>query len=476
MIVSALETGWIEGDGPYYPQPRVQLRPRSARVVPRPAVLRRDVAGLDRLGGRPAAPGSCRSRPGRCRDLMPVYDQLPRPVPRRARRRARRRSRSTSTCTATQDAGGRQGALAASHAHVLRLERPALRDGGRALRADRGLRAVRRDRGAAAPGRPRGGRGGGGVGARCSAPRTRSCAQVADIKDVLGDFELIVHPQLRRRCRTTRPPRAWSCSPRRSCPGRASCRADPAIRTRDPEEEAVAKLDVPAVAIAAEHNAPVEMRDGTVLRADIYRTAAAGSRPVLLIRNPYGEPMVRTAPGPPGHRRRLRGRACSTAAAPGPPTGSSSRSRTRRPTGPTPSSGAPGSRGATAASPCTGRPTSGWCSSRRRRPGPGGAAGPGAGGHPGGLPLGAGLPAGRVPARPGAGLAPLKSGQQLAYRAARGPGRRPRRCASCSALMADPAAGYAHLPLRDTPAVSRHPAELADLAGPRGTRRLLGRR
>jgi alkanesulfonate monooxygenase SsuD/methylene tetrahydromethanopterin reductase-like flavin-dependent oxidoreductase (luciferase family) len=27
MIASALETGWIEGNGPYYPQPRVQLRP-----------------------------------------------------------------------------------------------------------------------------------------------------------------------------------------------------------------------------------------------------------------------------------------------------------------------------------------------------------------------------------------------------------------------------------------------------------------
>ena len=27
MIAAALETGWIEGDGPYYPQPRVQLRP-----------------------------------------------------------------------------------------------------------------------------------------------------------------------------------------------------------------------------------------------------------------------------------------------------------------------------------------------------------------------------------------------------------------------------------------------------------------
>jgi putative CocE/NonD family hydrolase len=58
----------------------------------------------------------------------------------------------------------------------------------------------------------------------------------------------------------------------------------------------MAKLDVPAVSIAAVRNVPMEMRDGTVLRADIYRTSAADSQPVLLIRNPYGEPMVRTAP------------------------------------------------------------------------------------------------------------------------------------------------------------------------------------
>jgi len=31
MIVEALETGWIEGDGPYYPQPRTQLRPSPPR-------------------------------------------------------------------------------------------------------------------------------------------------------------------------------------------------------------------------------------------------------------------------------------------------------------------------------------------------------------------------------------------------------------------------------------------------------------
>ena len=58
----------------------------------------------------------------------------------------------------------------------------------------------------------------------------------------------------------------------------------------------MAKLDVPVVAIRGERNTPIEMRDGTVLRADIFRTDSADSHPVLLIRNPYGEPMVRTAP------------------------------------------------------------------------------------------------------------------------------------------------------------------------------------
>jgi alkanesulfonate monooxygenase SsuD/methylene tetrahydromethanopterin reductase-like flavin-dependent oxidoreductase (luciferase family) len=31
MIVEALETGWISGDGPFYPQPRTELRPRPPR-------------------------------------------------------------------------------------------------------------------------------------------------------------------------------------------------------------------------------------------------------------------------------------------------------------------------------------------------------------------------------------------------------------------------------------------------------------
>lgn len=31
MIVKALETGFVEGDGPFYPQPRVEIRPRAER-------------------------------------------------------------------------------------------------------------------------------------------------------------------------------------------------------------------------------------------------------------------------------------------------------------------------------------------------------------------------------------------------------------------------------------------------------------
>jgi len=58
----------------------------------------------------------------------------------------------------------------------------------------------------------------------------------------------------------------------------------------------VAKLNLSPAALLAEHNAPAAMRDGTILRADIYRPAQGGPFPVLLVRTPYGEPMVRTAP------------------------------------------------------------------------------------------------------------------------------------------------------------------------------------
>jgi putative CocE/NonD family hydrolase len=58
----------------------------------------------------------------------------------------------------------------------------------------------------------------------------------------------------------------------------------------------MAKLNLPAVTLLAEHNAPAVMRDGTILRADLYRAAEGGPFPVLLVRTPYGEPMARSAP------------------------------------------------------------------------------------------------------------------------------------------------------------------------------------
>ena len=58
----------------------------------------------------------------------------------------------------------------------------------------------------------------------------------------------------------------------------------------------MAKLDLPTVSVAVEHNVAIPMRDGTLLRADTYRPGQGGPFPTLLIRTPYGEPSVRTAP------------------------------------------------------------------------------------------------------------------------------------------------------------------------------------
>ena len=41
--------------------------------------------------------------------------------------------------------------------------------------------------------------------------------------------------------------------------------------------------------VVIEFNVPATMRDGAVLRADIYRPASEGRFPVLLLRTPYGK-------------------------------------------------------------------------------------------------------------------------------------------------------------------------------------------
>jgi uncharacterized protein len=58
----------------------------------------------------------------------------------------------------------------------------------------------------------------------------------------------------------------------------------------------VAKLTVQSVPMVAEHNAAIPMRDGVVMRAEVYRPARSGPFPVLLVRTPYGEPMSRGVP------------------------------------------------------------------------------------------------------------------------------------------------------------------------------------
>jgi uncharacterized protein len=58
----------------------------------------------------------------------------------------------------------------------------------------------------------------------------------------------------------------------------------------------MAKLDLPSVPVVAEHNTALPARDGTLLRADIYRPAGGGPFPALLVRTPYGEPAIRTSP------------------------------------------------------------------------------------------------------------------------------------------------------------------------------------
>ncbi|MBG0826709.1 CocE/NonD family hydrolase [Planomonospora sp. ID67723] len=56
------------------------------------------------------------------------------------------------------------------------------------------------------------------------------------------------------------------------------------------------KLNRSPLPLTAEHDAPMTMRDGTVLRGDLYRPAEGGPFPTLLVRTPYGEPTFRMIP------------------------------------------------------------------------------------------------------------------------------------------------------------------------------------
>ncbi|GAA2845636.1 CocE/NonD family hydrolase [Streptosporangium fragile] len=56
------------------------------------------------------------------------------------------------------------------------------------------------------------------------------------------------------------------------------------------------KLDRPPLPLTVEHDTPMPMRDGTVLRGDVYRPASGGPFPTLLVRSPYGEGSLRGTP------------------------------------------------------------------------------------------------------------------------------------------------------------------------------------
>lgn len=51
-----------------------------------------------------------------------------------------------------------------------------------------------------------------------------------------------------------------------------------------------------AVGAAVEFDVPVAIRDGTVLRANVYRPTSVESAPVLLMRLPYGKDLPPSVP------------------------------------------------------------------------------------------------------------------------------------------------------------------------------------
>ncbi len=215
----------------------------------------------------------------------------------------------------------------------------------------------------------------------------------------------------------------------------------------------MAELDIRPVPVLAEHNSPQPMRDGTVLRADVYRRAEGGPFPVLLIRTPYGEQMLRA--GAP--------------IVPAVDAGFAVVLQHCRGTG-----ASDGGFVTFENEAADGVDTIEWCA---RQPWCDGAVAMCGPSYLGMVQLAAAARApealkamvaivtpadyhGGLAYRQGAfqlgqalGWHLLKTGQELAYRAARGQdiGADMR---ALAALMANPRAGYAHLPLREMPAVS----------------------
>ncbi len=58
MIINALKTGFMEGDGKYYKQPRIEIRAAAAALVRRPHLRRGLERGLRRFGRQARRPSS----------------------------------------------------------------------------------------------------------------------------------------------------------------------------------------------------------------------------------------------------------------------------------------------------------------------------------------------------------------------------------------------------------------------------------
>jgi len=63
----------------------------------------------------------------------------------------------------------------------------------------------------------------------------------------------------------------------------------PDKQTQSLNEAALAGAEVEELGVIIERNVPVPMRDGVILRADVYRPDRGGPYPVLLRRTPYGK-------------------------------------------------------------------------------------------------------------------------------------------------------------------------------------------
>ena len=149
MILAALETGVIDGDGPFYPQPRVEIRPQPPRSF-RDRVY--SVAGSPDSGASAAQLGA-----GLLVFLVSGYDfhadaaNRYRALFEEHHHRARAARGVHRVPLRPRGRGGGRAHGARVHRPLLRVGDPALRLRGRPLPRHQGLRVLRGER----PGHPR---------------------------------------------------------------------------------------------------------------------------------------------------------------------------------------------------------------------------------------------------------------------------------------------------------------------------------